>query len=142
MAEECRLVISKEIQMAGCFSALIDESKDLAKREELAFSVRYCQDGNVNERFLHLVMLTKFDVKSIMKVTKTLIDKVLQNSDIVPVISDTLVRVINDDKGSYNPKHVDTASGIYHKLLSGKFIISLTALHSYLRELFYLNKEL
>ena len=32
-------------------------------------------------------MLTKFDAKSIMTVTKTLIDKVQQNSDIVPVIS-------------------------------------------------------
>ena len=33
------------------------------------------------------MILTKFDAKSIMTVTKTLIDKVQQNSDIVPVIS-------------------------------------------------------
>ena len=60
----------------------------------------------------------------------------------IVVIRDTLVSVINSDTGSYNPKHVETAVEIYHKLMSGKFIISLVALHAYLRQLFYLNKEL
>ena len=73
--------------MVGCFSVLIDESKDIAKCEELAFSVRYCPDGNVSERFLQLKLLTKFDAKSIMSVTKKQIDKIQGNSNAVPVIS-------------------------------------------------------
>ena len=41
MAKSCRQVIYDEIRKAGCFSVMLDESKDKAKREELAISVRY-----------------------------------------------------------------------------------------------------
>ena len=87
MAEECRLVIYKEIQAAGCFSALIDESKDLAKREELAFSVRYFINDNITERFVQHSILTEFDAKSITTATRKQIDLVQQNSNFTPVIS-------------------------------------------------------
>ena len=46
------------------FSALIDESKNAAKREELALAVRYSA-GNVLERFVYLRKLDQFDAKAI-----------------------------------------------------------------------------
>ena len=64
MASECRLEIYEEIKKTGCFSALIDESKDKGKREELAFAVRYYLEGRVIERFVAIVMLTEFDVQN------------------------------------------------------------------------------
>ena len=87
MTDEYRLVIHKEIHVASCLSALIDESKDLVKREEIAFSVRYFFNDNITECFIQLVMLTVFDAKSIMTVTKTQIEIVQQLSNLAPVIS-------------------------------------------------------
>ena len=259
MASECRLKIYEEIKKTGCFSALIDESKDKGKREELAFAVRYYFEGRVIERFVALVMLTEFDAESITTATKKMIDNVQNNSDSAVMISlgadgasvmsgefsgvaqrlrstyfawllyihctahrlnlvvndlikssivatdvmsfinslyvllnlakvrsvyeqlfkemnpkaqikhitqqieirwackfqgvdlivnhvlvvvGTLVRVVNADKGSFDPKHVETAAGLYHKLLSGTLIVSLVTQQSYFGKLYYLSMKL
>ena len=60
----------------------------------------------------------------------------------VLVVVGTLVRVVNSDKGSFDPKHVETAAGLYHKLLSGTLIVSLVTLQSYLGKLYYLSMKL
>ena len=258
MAEECRIFIYNQIKKSGIFSILIDESKDKAKREELAFLVRYTVNGCIEERFLNLVTLQKFDAHSIMEKTKALIDIVQNNSDQaclisfgadgasvmsgeyagvaqllkshfnwliythctahrlnlvvndliktsilatdvmslinslynflniakvqieyeknykeanpksqvknitqqieirwackfegidfvlknINVIHMVLIKIMNAEKGSFKSKHVETALGIYHKLLCGKFVVSMVTLHNYLKELYYLNKEL
>ena len=46
------------------FSALTDESKDAAKREELALAVRYSA-GNIVERFVYLRKLDQFYAEAI-----------------------------------------------------------------------------
>jgi predicted ATPase len=71
LAVHIRNRICHQIAAAGCFSALIDESKDKGKREELAFSVRYYTE-KVQERFLSLTAITKFDAEAISAVAKDL----------------------------------------------------------------------
>ena len=46
------------------FSALIDDSKDAAKQEELALALRYSA-GNVVERFVYLRKPDQFDANEI-----------------------------------------------------------------------------
>lgn len=268
LAVQIRKEICHQIETAGCFSALIDESKDKGKREELAFSVRY-YTNKVQERFLSMTALTKFDAEAISAVTKDLISDVQQKSNGSPIISlgadgasvmsgwlagvaellrsryfkwlvyihctahrlnlvvgdmlkaslssmdvmttikschillnkpkirqkyesfhremypgkqvkhivqqidvrwgckyeavnviserfdvvlTTLIDVANnpggsdedseDDEYEYTKSQAETAAGLYHKLMSGKFIVGLTTLHKYLGKLYFLNKEL
>ena len=47
-----------------------------------------------------------------------------------------------DDEYGYTESQAETAAGLYHKLMSGKFIVGLTTLHKYLGKLYFLNKEL
>ena len=61
------------------FSALIDESKDAAKREELALAVRYSA-GNVVERFVYLRKLDQFDGQAINECVSELINCIIQSS--------------------------------------------------------------
>lgn len=257
IADSVRKVICSQIKDAGMFSALIDESKDTAKREEFALAVRYFA-RKVVERFYDLRHLESFDARTIMNVTKEIVANIIQSSegsivvslgadgasvmsgefggvaellrsehfhwliyihctahrinllvndlikdsnlavdvmktinslysflnipkvrmvyeamhqelfpksqikhlvqqieirwgckfeavdlmtDKPQVILATLVRV-TQNPDVHDPKHVEQASGFYHKLISGKFIISLITLKAYLAEMFYLSKEL
>jgi hypothetical protein len=42
-----------------------------------------------------------------------------------------------DDEYGYKKSQAETAAGLYHKLMSGKFIVSQTTLHNYLGKLQY-----
>lgn len=86
IAESVRSVICSQIKDSGLFSALIDESKDTAKREELAISVRYFV-GKVVERFYDLRPLEDFGARSIMTFTKEVIDSIIESSGRSVVIS-------------------------------------------------------
>ena len=257
IADNVRKVICSQIKDAGMFSALIDESKDTAKREEFALAVRYFA-GKVVERFYDLRHLDLFDARTIMNVAKEMVETIIQISEGAIIVSlgadgasvmsgefggvakllrsehfhwliyihctahriNLLVNdLINDSslatdvmktinslysflnipkvrmvyeamhkelfpksqikhlvpqidirwgckfeavdlmtdkpqvilatlvKVTQNPdvqdaKHVEQAKGFYHKLISGKFIISLITLKAYLAEMFYLSKEL
>ena len=81
IADSVRSVICKQIKDSGrgLFSALIDESKDTAKCEELAIAVRYSV-GNIVERFFDLKPLEDFGAQSIMTFTKEVIDLIIKDS--------------------------------------------------------------
>ena len=79
IAENIRRVIYSEIKDAGMFSTLIDDSKEVGKRKELALAVRYCT-GKVVERFVDLWKLDQFDAHTIKKITKEMIDQIIQTS--------------------------------------------------------------
>ncbi|CAB4016140.1 zinc finger MYM-type 1-like [Paramuricea clavata] len=81
IADSVRLVICSQIKYSGSglFSASIDESKDTAKREELAIAVRYYV-GTVVERFYDLRPLEDFGAQSIMTFTKEVIDLIIERS--------------------------------------------------------------
>ena len=257
IAENIRLVIFSQIKDAGMFSALIDESKDAAKREELALAVRYSA-GNVVERFVYLRKLDQFDAHTIKECVNELINNIIQTSEgsvvvclgadgasvmsgeiagvaellrseyfhwliyihctahrvnllvndlikesnvaldimstinslysflnhpkvrevyhsvyseLYPqsqtkhlaqqidirwgckfeavklitdkphVILETLIRITQNPR-MHDPKHVEQASGFYHKLITAKHIIALVTLHAYLADMFFLSKEL
>ena len=257
IADSVRKVICSQIKDAGMFSALIDESKDTAKREEFAIAVRYFAH-KVVERFYDLKHLESFDARTIMNVTKEIVENIIQISegsiivslgadgasvmsgefggvaellrsehfkwliyihstahrinllvndlikdsnlavDVINTINSlysflnipkvrmvyekihqelfpksqikhlvqqieirwgckfeavdlmtdkpqvilaTLVRV-TQNPDVHDRKHVEQASGFYHKLISGKFVISLITLKAYLAEMYYLSKEL
>ncbi|XP_071034137.1 52 kDa repressor of the inhibitor of the protein kinase-like [Parasteatoda tepidariorum] len=59
MAEQITVEISEEVKTAKFFSILADESKDLAKIEQLSIAIRYLYNGNVHEE------LSKLDAKSL-----------------------------------------------------------------------------
>lgn len=86
IAENIRLVIFSQIKDAGMFSALIDESKDAAKREELALAVRYSA-GNVVERFVYLRKLDQFDAHTIKECVNELINNIKPGADGASVMS-------------------------------------------------------
>ncbi len=256
IAEGIRQIIFAQIKDAGMFSTLIDESKDAAKREELALAVRYSAE-KVVERFVELQKLDQFDAHTLKEHIKEVIGCIIDASegsvvvslgadgasvmsgefagvaellrseqfnwliyvhctahrlnllvndlikgsnlaldmmstvnslytffnhpkvrevydtvhselyhqsqikhlaqqidirwgckfeavellaDKPDVILETLVRVTQNPK--HDPKHVEQASGFYHKLTTAKQIIGLITLHAYLAEMFFLSKEL
>ena len=63
------------------------------------------------------------------------------------VVLTTLINVANnpggsdddseDDEYGYKKSQTETAAGLYHKLMSGKFIVGLTTLHNYLGKIQY-----
>ena len=61
------------------FSALIGESKDTAKREELALAVRYSA-GNVVERFVYPRKLEQFDGQAIKECVNERINCIIISS--------------------------------------------------------------
>ena len=61
------------------FSALIDKSKNAAKREELALAVRYSA-GNVVERFVYLRKLDQFNAQAIKECVNECINCIIQYS--------------------------------------------------------------
>ncbi len=81
IADSVRSVVCNQIKNSGSglFSALIDESKDTAKREELAIAVRYYV-GKVIERFYNLRPLEDFGARSIMTFIKEVIDLIIERS--------------------------------------------------------------
>ena len=86
LADQIWNQICHQITAAWCFSALIDECKGKGNREELAFSVCY-YTKKLQERFLSMTALTKFDAEAISAVTKDLISEVQQKSNGLPIIS-------------------------------------------------------
>jgi hypothetical protein len=65
LAVQIRNQICHQIATAECFSALIDESKDKGKREELAFSVRYYttrSDKSTNHSTEKFILANKLNI--------------------------------------------------------------------------------
>ena len=57
MADMVREKICSEVQRSGYFCLICDESKDVAKNEQLAVVLRYVLDGTVHERFISFTPL-------------------------------------------------------------------------------------
>ena len=81
IASETRLSICEEISHSKLFSVLIDESKDVGKREELALVARYFFKEKVRERCFNVQVLTEFDAPAIKTATQKVIDEIIQLSD-------------------------------------------------------------
>lgn len=57
--------ILDEVQMAGHYSLLADETKDLSRKEQLSIVLRYVWNGNIYERFIGYTFLEQLDAKSL-----------------------------------------------------------------------------
>ena len=67
LAEEVRDIILGQVNKAGVYSLLIDESKDNAGHEELALCLRYVANDKTCERFLCLMRVPKADAESLVQ---------------------------------------------------------------------------
>ena len=66
MGKMIRGSICDEVQQAGYFSLLADETKDLSKQEQLAIVLTYLdKEGTINERFLTFVEATNLNAVSL-----------------------------------------------------------------------------
>ena len=57
--------ISEEINEAGFYSLIVDETKDIEKAEQLSIVIRYVKEKNVHERFLTYVHAEALDAQSL-----------------------------------------------------------------------------
>lgn len=86
MAEMVRDSITSEVQNAGVFSILADESKDISKQEQLVLILRYVhkETCTVHERFLTYVKAESFNAESLSAyIIKTLQKYKLDPSSLV-----------------------------------------------------------
>ena len=69
--------ISAEIDKAGCFTLMADESKDCCKTEQLAIIFRYVNvdNGVIHEKFLTFVQADKLTAESLAGYIKGSIDE-------------------------------------------------------------------
>ena len=69
--------ISTEIDKAGYFTLMADESKDCSTTEQLAIIFRYANvdNGVIQERFLTFVQADKLNAESLTGYIKIIIDK-------------------------------------------------------------------
>ena len=65
MSDIIRKEISAEIQEAGFYSIMADESKDVSKKEQLSIVLRYVLKGNAYERFLGFTAAEGLDAASL-----------------------------------------------------------------------------
>lgn len=61
MAQMIRSTISKEVSSSGDYSVMLDESKDISKREQLSVVVRYVYNNSIHEEFLDFERLKELN---------------------------------------------------------------------------------
>lgn len=75
MAASVTNSIIKDIQLAGLYSILIDETQDLARHEQVSFIIRYV-DSNLNphEVFIGFFRTARTDVESLTNLIKEVLN--------------------------------------------------------------------
>ncbi|KAJ4934779.1 hypothetical protein JOQ06_007561, partial [Pogonophryne albipinna] len=62
--------ISGEVQEAGVFALMVDESKDVSKKEQVSVAVRYIHNDGIQEEFLHFTPADGLDADSLLTTIK------------------------------------------------------------------------
>lgn len=65
LAEMVRAEIIKEMKQSETFSIMVDETKDVSKKEQMSFILRYYYNGAIKESFLHFECAEKLDAASL-----------------------------------------------------------------------------
>ena len=75
LAKNTRLHICNEVKQATYYSIIVDESRDLAKQEQMSFVVRYfnMSDGKIHERFLAFLQAKCLDAANLSLYIKELV---------------------------------------------------------------------
>ena len=71
MGNMVREIICSDIRDAIYYSLLVDESKDVGKKEQMSIMLRYVKDGNVYERFIGFVHISNLDAGSLVEYIST-----------------------------------------------------------------------
>uniref|UniRef100_A0A3B3T0S8 DUF4371 domain-containing protein n=1 Tax=Paramormyrops kingsleyae TaxID=1676925 RepID=A0A3B3T0S8_9TELE len=61
LAEMVRSEIMEEVKISEVFSIMADETKDISKREQISFTLRYYYNGAIKESFLHFESAERLD---------------------------------------------------------------------------------
>ena len=56
------------------YSLLVDESKDVGKKEQMSIMLHYVMNGNVYEHFISFVHVSNFDAVSLVEYISTTLD--------------------------------------------------------------------
>lgn len=67
LAEMVRSTIIKEVKDSQVFALLADETKDIAKKEQMSIVLRYYYNGEIKESFLHFEALEQLDAAELTK---------------------------------------------------------------------------
>lgn len=62
--------ICEEVRKAEVFCLMVDETKDVSKKEQISFVVRYMLNSAIREEFLHFVPADGLDAASLLKTIK------------------------------------------------------------------------
>ncbi|XP_048066986.1 uncharacterized protein LOC125280469 isoform X2 [Megalobrama amblycephala] len=65
LAEMVRTSVTSEVSQSEAFSILVDETKDLSKKEQLSFVIRYYYNGSVCESFLAFEAAQRLDAAAL-----------------------------------------------------------------------------
>lgn len=93
--------IIKEVRVARYYTILVDETKDISKKEQLTLILRYVLKGVIHERFisyyyceeLHAAALTSYIYEVLAKMGLNIADSVSQCYDGASVMSGSLTGV-------------------------------------------------
>jgi hypothetical protein len=75
MAKMLRDQISSDVRDAGMFALLVDESRDVSKKEQVSVVVRYLRGDGVREDFLHFTPADGLDAESLLALIKNTLTK-------------------------------------------------------------------
>lgn len=77
LAKHVRAKVCEEVKEAGYYSIIVDESRDLAKQEQMSFVVRYfnISDRKVHEHFLAFLHAECLDAASLSEYIKELVTR-------------------------------------------------------------------
>ena len=67
MSNMVREVICTQVRDAVYFSLLVDETKDISKKEQMSIVLRYLQNSKVYERFIGFVHISSLDAASLVE---------------------------------------------------------------------------
>lgn len=65
MAGMIRKEVSDEVKQAEHFAMMVDETKDVAKKEQISVVVRYLHNQELHEEFLDLTLAEGLDAESL-----------------------------------------------------------------------------
>lgn len=65
LAEMVRTSVTSEVSQSEAFSILVDETKDLSKKEQMSFVIRYYYNGSVCESFLAFEAAQRLDAAAL-----------------------------------------------------------------------------
>lgn len=75
MALSIMEIISQDIANAGVFSLMVDETKDISKKEQVSFVIRYLKNFEITEKFIAFKEADGLDAKSLMNLIKETLSK-------------------------------------------------------------------